>query len=106
MLASPEDGTNQYQSWQSYSITSLATASTFCRNGKTERFGGREIDDEIEFRRLLNRKVGWLGPTQNLIDEIASSSKQVRKIGTVGDQGTRVDKFPLARDCRKSCANS
>jgi hypothetical protein len=76
------------------------------RNGKTERFGGREIDDEIEFRRLLNRKVGWLGPTQNLIDEIASSSKQVRKIGTVGDQGTRVDKFPLARDCRKSCANS
>src|SRR6516225_9684082 len=60
---------------------------------------------EIKFRRLLDRKIGRLGPMQNLINEIASSSIQVRKIGAVGNQGTRVGNLPLGTDCGESCAN-
>jgi hypothetical protein len=35
------------------------------RNSKPERLGGLEIDDEIEFGRLLDRDVGGLRPAQN-----------------------------------------
>ena len=29
------------------------------RNGKAERFGSLEIDDQLEFSRLLHRKIDW-----------------------------------------------
>jgi hypothetical protein len=29
------------------------------RDGEAERLGGFEVDDEIEFGRLLDRQVGW-----------------------------------------------
>jgi hypothetical protein len=38
------------------------------RHGEAERLSSREIDDEIEFGRLLDRDVGWLLPAQNLVD--------------------------------------
>jgi hypothetical protein len=31
------------------------------RHGKTERLGGSQVDDKVEFGRLLNRKIGRLG---------------------------------------------
>jgi hypothetical protein len=31
-------------------------------NGKTERLRGPEVDDELDFRGLLNRQIGWLFP--------------------------------------------
>jgi hypothetical protein len=40
------------------------------RHVEAERLGGREIDDEIELRRPLDRDVGRLRPAQNLIDII------------------------------------
>jgi hypothetical protein len=36
------------------------------RDCEAERLGGRQIDDQIEFCRLLDRDVGRLRPTQNL----------------------------------------
>jgi hypothetical protein len=38
------------------------------RHGEAEHLGGRQINDEIELGRLLDRKIGWLRPTQNLVD--------------------------------------
>src|SRR3954462_3881863 len=38
------------------------------RHYEAERLGGRQIDDEIEFGRLLDRKIGRLRPAQNLVD--------------------------------------
>jgi hypothetical protein len=35
-----------------------------------DRLGGREIDDQLEFSRLLDRDIGGLGPMQNLVDEL------------------------------------
>jgi hypothetical protein len=31
-----------------------------------ERLRGRQIDDQLEFGRLLDRKIGWLGPLKIL----------------------------------------
>src|SRR6516225_5551343 len=39
------------------------------RDGEAERLSGEQIDDEIEFGRLLDWDVGRLGPTQNLVDK-------------------------------------
>ena len=38
------------------------------RHFEAERLGGRQIDHEIEFGRLLDRDIGWLGATQHLDD--------------------------------------
>ena len=35
-----------------------------------ERLGGREIDDKIEFGRLLDRNIARLRPAQNLVDTV------------------------------------
>jgi hypothetical protein len=43
------------------------------RHGEAERSRGRQVDDKIELGRLLDRDVGWLHPTQNLVDIIGSA---------------------------------
>jgi hypothetical protein len=40
---------------------------------EAERLGGREINDEIEFGRLLNRDIAGLGAAQNLVDQFGSA---------------------------------
>jgi hypothetical protein len=35
------------------------------RDGKGERLGGLEIDDQLELGRLRNGKVGWLLASEN-----------------------------------------
>ena len=43
------------------------------RHGEFKRLGGLEIDDEIEFGRLLDRDIAGLRPAQNLVDKIGSA---------------------------------
>jgi hypothetical protein len=38
------------------------------RHLNAERLGGLEVDDEVEFRGLLDGKIGRLGALQNLVD--------------------------------------
>src|SRR3974377_743448 len=38
-------------------------------NGKTERLGALQVDDKLEFGRLLDRNVGRLRPAQNLVGD-------------------------------------
>ena len=47
------------------------------RDGEAERLSGEQIDDEIEFGRLLDWDVGRLGPTQNLVDITSRAPVQV-----------------------------
>jgi hypothetical protein len=37
------------------------------RDRKPQRLGGGQVDDEVEFSRLLHRQVGGLGALQNLM---------------------------------------
>ena len=41
------------------------------RHVEAERLGGLEIDDKIEFGRLLDRQVGGLGPMRILSTKVA-----------------------------------
>src|SRR5262249_27101304 len=47
------------------------------RDGEAERLSGEQIDDEIEFCRLLDWDVGRLGPTQNLVDITSRTPVQI-----------------------------
>jgi len=48
------------------------------RHGEAECFSGPEIDQQFEFRRLFDRKIGGLRPVQNLVDVVSGAAKQVR----------------------------
>src|SRR5215471_7072403 len=41
-----------------------------------ERLGGRQVDDEVELGRLLDRELGGPGAAQNLVDIIAGAPEQ------------------------------
>src|SRR5437763_5000186 len=60
MLASPRRRHQQYQSWQSYSITSLATASTFCGMVRPSALAVF-VDDKINFGCLLDLALAPCG---------------------------------------------
>ena len=55
-----------------HSITSSARASSCRRNLKAERLGSLEVDDQIEFRRLLNWQIARIGSLDDLVDERAA----------------------------------
>ena len=48
-----------------YSITSSARPSSVQRDGEAERLGGLEVDDQLDFRGLLDRQVGGLLALEN-----------------------------------------
>jgi hypothetical protein len=37
------------------------------RHGEAERSSGLEIDQQLEFGRLLDREIGWLGAFEDLV---------------------------------------
>jgi hypothetical protein len=44
------------------------------RHSEAEYLGGRQIDDEVEFGRLLDRNVGRFGTAQNFVDKVAGAA--------------------------------
>ena len=53
------------------------------RDGKAERLGGLEVDDEFDFGRLLDWQIGWLGPLENLAGVDADQAQWFGKARTV-----------------------
>jgi hypothetical protein len=47
----------------------------FIWNGEAERLGGADVDDEIEFGRLLYRQVACICPAQYLVDLVGGASE-------------------------------
>ena len=79
-----------------HSITSSARASSVGGTVKAERLRGREVDDELELGRLLDRQVGGLRSTQNLVDIVTGAPEQVREVYSIGHQTSRFDIFAMA----------
>ena len=69
-----------------YSITSSARASSVGGMVRPERLGGLQIDDEIEFGRLLDRKIDRLRPRRILSTSSAARRCKIREVDAIGDQ--------------------
>src|SRR5215813_9220820 len=60
------------------------------RDGKPERFGGLEIDDQLELGGLLHREIGGLRALEDLVHICGSSMGCVSGIWTIGYKATRL----------------
>src|SRR5262249_43611250 len=56
-----------------------------------EDLSSRQIDDEIELGRLLDRDVGRLRTPQNPVDVVCGSPKQVGQVWSIGHQTSHFD---------------
>src|SRR5262245_46892309 len=63
-------------------------------NLQTERVGGLAIDDQLEFRGLLDREVGRLGALEDLVHVLRGTTVQLPNIDTVGHQPANLWKIP------------
>ena len=61
------------------------------RDRQVERFGGLEIDDEIEFRRLLDRQVAGLGAFEYLVHVGSAAPKQIGSVRSIGHEAPSLD---------------
>src|SRR5262249_43888616 len=61
---------------------------------ETERLGGLEVDHQLEFCRLLYRKVARFCPIDHLNDKSGRTPGQIRNIRSVGDKPAVVDGVP------------
>src|SRR5262249_52810907 len=67
-----------------------------------ERLGGGQIDDQIEFARLLDGDVARFCPAKNLVDIVAGAAELVGQIWSVGHEASRLHVFPSEVDRRQS----
>src|SRR5262245_17460544 len=72
------------------------------RNRETECFSGLEVDDKVEFGRLLDWNVGGLGALQNLVHMGGGAPVQIRTPRTIGHQAARLRELGCAVDCRQT----
>jgi len=56
------------------------------RHLEAERFGGLEIDNQLEFVRLLHRQVGRLLASEDTVDIVCRSPEHVGRIRAVSHQ--------------------
>ncbi len=58
-----------------------------------KRFGGLEIDDQLEFGRLLDRQITASGAFQDAIDIARSAAPNVENAGAIRDKAASIDEF-------------
>src|SRR5262245_12296956 len=74
------------------------------RNGEANRLGGGQVDDEFKFCRLLDRDIGGLRSTEDLVDQLGSAAEQIGYVGSIRYKTSRFDVLALHVDRRQSRA--
>ena len=70
-----------------------------CRgNRQPEGLGSLEVDNEIKFGRLLYRKIGWIGPVQNLVHIKADAPDVCEGIRRIRHESSGIDKSSILVD--------
>src|SRR5438132_12018284 len=64
----------------------VGTGEERSRHSEAERVGGLEIDDQLEFARLLDRQISRLGTLQDSPRVTAGLTKGIRDPHTIADQ--------------------
>src|SRR5262249_16830920 len=60
-----------------------------------------QVDDELEFGRLLDRDIPGLRPTQNLVDQVGGAPEHIRVVWSVGHERPSLDKIAGIEDRRQ-----
>src|SRR5215813_5925566 len=78
------------------------------RNRQAERLGDLQIDDEIEFNRLLDRQIGRLRSAQNPVNITSGAPELVSKVYSIGHQtsASTLSREPCIVGSRASSANA
>src|SRR6185503_21104514 len=58
------------------------------RNRETDLLGGFEIDEQLEFSRLLHRKIGGFGALKDFIDVSGGAPMHVQKVRRIACEAT------------------
>lgn len=69
---------------------------------QAKRLGSLEVNDQLEFRRLLHGQLSGLGTPKDLVHEGRGPSNKVREAGSVGHQPTRHHRPPVPEHCRQA----
>lgn len=64
----------------------------------SSRVGGGQVEDKIELGGLLDRKVGGLRTSQNLVDQFGGTPEQVRIVWSIRHKTARLDVLPAIVD--------
>src|SRR5215831_6670799 len=78
----------------------VGTGNQRKRNSEPDRLGGLEIDDQLEFGGLKNRKLIRLYTFKNTSGVKTDLTIHVESAATVADQAARCCKFSLMKYCR------
>src|ERR1043166_6036883 len=69
-------------------------------DGEAECFGGLEVDDQLELRRLLDGEFGGLGALQDLVDVGRGTPKDISSVRSIGHQAPGIDIVSVWVHCR------
>ena len=72
------------------------------RDGEAECLRRLEIDDQLEFRGLLDRQIGRLGALQDFVDLGGGLPELFGQLRPVRDEATRFDILPSGEHGRES----
>src|SRR5438105_4175308 len=62
-------------------------------NSESEGLGRLQVEDQLEFHRLLHGQIGGLGTLENLVDISGGTSEQLREACSIGHEATRLREF-------------
>jgi hypothetical protein len=65
------------------------------RNFQAERFGGLEIDDQLEFRGLLDWQFSRGRPSQNTVDIRRRPEMKIGRFSSIRDQTSTQGEIPI-----------
>src|SRR5262249_50521808 len=65
------------------------------RNGEAERVCGLEIDDKLEFGRLLDGQIAGIGALKNSVDVACGAAKHITVVRSITDQAACLGKCPI-----------
>src|SRR5215510_2406114 len=72
------------------------------RDRQPERFGGLEVDDQLELGGLLDREIGGFGSSEDLVDVARGASLHLGCIDSIGHKAPWFNKHPELVDCGDS----